>query len=98
MRQRSPAPPSSTLHPSRPHPSPLLTPPPTPSLPPLPSLVLESAVERVYSPDRGVEEVTLGHHVVRGDTVAVVGLLNEAADAALDRSAVRADPLKPVAW
>jgi U6 snRNA-associated Sm-like protein LSm8 len=38
----------------------------------LQNLILNEAVEHVYSPDDNVEEVTLGLYVVRGDNVAVI--------------------------
>jgi U6 snRNA-associated Sm-like protein LSm8 len=38
----------------------------------LQNLILNEAVEHVYSPDDNVEEVPLGLYVVRGDNVAVI--------------------------
>lgn len=45
-----------------------------------------------------MELVPLGLYVVRGDNVAVVGLVDVAADKAIDFSSVRAPPLKPVVY
>jgi U6 snRNA-associated Sm-like protein LSm8 len=38
----------------------------------LQNLILNEAVEHVYSPNDNVEEVPLGLYVVRGDNVAVI--------------------------
>eukprot|EP00906_Rhabdomonas_costata_P006852 RCo009926 len=63
------------------------------------NLVLEESQERVYSATAGVEEVALGLYIIRGDNLAVIGLVDEAADAALQQtfSDIRCEPLKPIA-
>ena len=38
----------------------------------------------------------LGVYLVRGDTIAIVGVIDEEKDAELDLQAIRAPPLKPV--
>mmetsp|Transcript_14691 Transcript_14691/g.44152 ORF Transcript_14691/g.44152 Transcript_14691/m.44152 type:complete len:97 (+) Transcript_14691:197-487(+) len=60
------------------------------------NLILENCHERIFAPDAGVEEVILGLYIVRGDNVAVIGELDEAASAQIDLSAVRGEPLKPL--
>merc|ERR1712183_355453 len=37
------------------------------------NIVLGGSKERVYGGDNGVEEVVLGHFIVRGDNIAMVG-------------------------
>lgn len=60
------------------------------------NLALEDCHERIYSRDSGVEISPLGLYVIRGDTVAVVGLVDESKEASIDLSQIACDPLKPV--
>mmetsp|Transcript_1349 Transcript_1349/g.2086 ORF Transcript_1349/g.2086 Transcript_1349/m.2086 type:complete len:97 (-) Transcript_1349:67-357(-) len=60
------------------------------------NVILGGCHERVFSPDAGVEQVALGLYIVRGDNIAVVGELDEDADATRDLAQARAEPLKPV--
>jgi hypothetical protein len=53
-------------------------------------------VQLLLSAQDGVELVPLGLYVVRGDNVALVGLVDVTADKAIDFSTLRAAPLKPV--
>ena len=62
------------------------------------NLVLEAAHERVFSPAGGVEREPLGHFLVRGETVAVIGELDEEEDAKVDWAAVRGDALASVVF
>ena len=57
---------------------------------------LEDCNERVFSSTAGVEQVALGLYVVRGDNIAVVGEVDEEADADLVLDEIMAEPLKPV--
>ncbi|KAH3765497.1 sm LSM8 [Pelomyxa schiedti] len=59
------------------------------------NVILEKCHERSFS-TKGVECVTLGLHVIRGDNIAVIGEVNEAIDRSIDLNKVRAEPLKPV--
>jgi len=59
------------------------------------NLILDDSHERVYS-SAGVEQITLGLHIIRGDNVAVIGELDEEIDARLDMSAIRAEPLNAI--
>mmetsp|Transcript_817 Transcript_817/g.1901 ORF Transcript_817/g.1901 Transcript_817/m.1901 type:complete len:101 (-) Transcript_817:95-397(-) len=59
------------------------------------NLILEGSHERVYSPD-GVEEHEIGLYLVRGDSIAVVGEMDEELDSQIDLSAVRGHPLHEV--
>ncbi|XP_067000723.1 U6 snRNA-associated Sm-like protein LSm8 [Anabrus simplex] len=60
------------------------------------NLILDESHERVYSSTQGVEQVVLGLHIIRGDNVAIVGEIDEALDARLDLSTIRAEPLNAV--
>ncbi|XP_043476215.1 U6 snRNA-associated Sm-like protein LSm8 [Leptopilina heterotoma] len=60
------------------------------------NLILDESHERVYSTTRGVDQVVLGLHIIRGDNVAIVGELDEEMDARLDLATIRAEPLSAV--
>ncbi|KAF1964117.1 Sm-like ribonucleo protein [Bimuria novae-zelandiae CBS 107.79] len=64
------------------------------------NLVLSSAVERIIRPrvdeaedDVPSEEVPLGLYIIRGDSVAVCGRVDEELDASIDWEKVRGEPL-----
>ncbi|KAL7641146.1 UNVERIFIED_CONTAM: hypothetical protein RMT77_008284 [Armadillidium vulgare] len=57
------------------------------------NLILDECHERVYSTNRGVEQVILGLYIIRGDNVAVVGEVDEDLDTRLDLENIRAEPL-----
>mmetsp|Transcript_20025 Transcript_20025/g.42285 ORF Transcript_20025/g.42285 Transcript_20025/m.42285 type:complete len:97 (-) Transcript_20025:826-1116(-) len=61
------------------------------------NVILDECHERVFSMEAGVEQVVLGLYIVRGDNIAVVGEIDEDADAELDLATITAEPLKPVA-
>ncbi|KAJ1963739.1 hypothetical protein GGI12_001874 [Dipsacomyces acuminosporus] len=60
------------------------------------NIIMQECQERVFSEDEGVEVVDLGLYLIRGDNIAVIGLVDEEADAALDLSSLRGEPLNPV--
>lgn len=60
------------------------------------NIILQECHERVFSTTSGVEQVPLGLYIIRGDNIAVIGELDEEADAALDLSTLKGEPLKPV--
>ena len=60
------------------------------------NVVFEACNERVFSATAGVEQVKLGLYIIRGDNIAVVGEIDEEADAEIDFDTVVADPLRPV--
>ena len=53
------------------------------------NLVLQDASDVFYSPDEPAEVVPCGDLVLRGDNVLAVGAVDTAAEAGLDRTAVR---------
>lgn len=59
------------------------------------NLILDDSHERVYS-SAGVEQVTLGLYIVRGDNVALIGEVDEEVDKKIDFADIRVDPLAPV--
>jgi U6 snRNA-associated Sm-like protein LSm8 len=66
---------------------------------PVSTLVLESCIERIFSLEGGVESVPLGVYIIRGDSVATVGLVDEAADAAINWNTITGTPIQPSrAW
>ncbi|KAI8066825.1 n-alpha-acetyltransferase 38, NatC auxiliary subunit-like protein [Gongronella butleri] len=56
------------------------------------NLILDKCQERVFS-STGTDINDLGLYVVRGDNVVTVGLVDEDADATIDFSNIRAEPL-----
>ncbi|ODM92711.1 U6 snRNA-associated Sm-like protein LSm8 [Orchesella cincta] len=60
------------------------------------NIILDDSHERVYSVSSGVEQVTLGLHIIRGDNIAVIGELDEDVDARLDMSALKAEQLNAI--
>ncbi|KAG2427695.1 hypothetical protein HYH02_014527 [Chlamydomonas schloesseri] len=61
------------------------------------NLLLQECQERVYSAKSGVQIIqNPGIYCIRGDNVAIVGEVDEEADAAMDLSAIRAAPLVPI--
>eukprot|EP01039_Chlorochromonas_danica_P004882 gene4882-5350_t len=57
------------------------------------NVILEGSHERVFSEDKGVIQNPLGLYIVRGDNIALVGELDEEADALRDLNAIHAPPL-----
>eukprot|EP00698_Gefionella_okellyi_P019802 TRINITY_DN6129_c0_g1_i1.p1 TRINITY_DN6129_c0_g1~~TRINITY_DN6129_c0_g1_i1.p1 ORF type:complete len:114 (+),score=18.02 TRINITY_DN6129_c0_g1_i1:46-342(+) len=60
------------------------------------NVILEDTVERVFSASEGVESVALGLYIIRGDNVAIVGLVDEVVDADTDLEEIHAPPLRPL--
>lgn len=58
------------------------------------NLILNESHERVFSTTTGVEKVPLGLYVIRGDTVAMVGEVNQEVDNLLDFNSIKAAPIK----
>lgn len=61
------------------------------------NVIVDESVERIYREDAGAETIALGLYVVRGDTIAIIGELDEELDADVDFESIRAPPLKEVA-
>ncbi|KAI8802486.1 hypothetical protein BJ742DRAFT_832767 [Cladochytrium replicatum] len=59
------------------------------------NLILSKASERAFSTD-SFREIPQGLHVVRGDTIAIIGEIDEEKDDAIDWQAVRADPITSI--
>ncbi|KAJ1952812.1 hypothetical protein EC988_003348 [Linderina pennispora] len=60
------------------------------------NIIMQTCQERIFSEDDGVEVVDLGLYLIRGDNIAVVGLIDEEADKELDLDALRGEPLAPL--
>ncbi|KAJ1769717.1 hypothetical protein IW140_005178 [Coemansia sp. RSA 1813] len=60
------------------------------------NIIMQECQERVFSEDDGVEIVDIGLYMIRGDNIAVIGLIDEEADAELDFENTRCAPLEPV--
>mmetsp|Transcript_28388 Transcript_28388/g.70290 ORF Transcript_28388/g.70290 Transcript_28388/m.70290 type:complete len:100 (+) Transcript_28388:24-323(+) len=60
------------------------------------NVILEECHERIFSKEAGVEQVTLGLYIVRGDNIAIVGELDEETDGTTEWVKIKADPLKHI--
>ena len=60
------------------------------------TLVLSECRERIFSPSGGVEEVSLGLYIVRGDQLCVIGEVDEAVDASVDWANTRGEKPEPI--
>jgi len=60
------------------------------------NIILEESHERVYSSNAAVQEQVLGLQLIRGDNVALIGEVEEAADLKIDLKAARGESIKPV--
>ncbi|KAB0791509.1 hypothetical protein PPYR_03309 [Photinus pyralis] len=60
------------------------------------NIILDESHERVYSTATGVEQVMLGLHIIRGDNVAIIGLIDEELDNRLNLASIKAEPLNSV--
>jgi U6 snRNA-associated Sm-like protein LSm8 len=57
------------------------------------NVIIDESHERVYSTTSGVEQVMLGLHIIRGDNVAIVGLIDDELDNRLNLANIKAEPL-----
>jgi U6 snRNA-associated Sm-like protein LSm8 len=60
------------------------------------NLILSATVERIFSPpdsDEATQEVEHGLYLIRGDNVAICGLVDEGLENGIDWTAVKAHPL-----
>ena len=57
------------------------------------SIILAGSIERIFSPDEGVEEVPLGLYILRGDSICVVGLVDQEKDKSIEWEKVMAEPV-----
>ena len=60
------------------------------------NIILDRSHECVYSSSAGVEQITLGLYLIRGDNIAVIGEMDEDLEREIDLDLVRAEPLDPV--
>lgn len=60
------------------------------------NLILDDTHERIFSTSSGMEQISLGLKIIRGDNVSVIGLVDEAVEQSVDFSKVRGEPLNPV--
>lgn len=60
------------------------------------NLILVDTHERIFSTTAGMEQISLGLKIIRGDNVSVIGLVDEQIESQIDYSEVRGEILKPV--
>ncbi|KAJ2171598.1 U4/U6-U5 snRNP complex subunit lsm8 [Coemansia sp. RSA 520] len=57
------------------------------------NIIMQGSQERIFSEDEGVEVVDLGLYLIRGDNIAVIGLVDEELDGTLDLENLKGEPL-----
>ncbi|KIS68640.1 uncharacterized protein UMAG_10642 [Mycosarcoma maydis] len=57
------------------------------------SLILANCIERIFSADQGVEELSLGLYILRGDSICLVGLVDQDKEKRTDWTKVMAEPV-----
>lgn len=60
------------------------------------NLILVDTHERIFSTTAGMEQISLGLKIIRGDNVSVIGLIDEMIEQQIDYSEIRGEPLNPV--
>lgn len=60
------------------------------------NLILVDTHERIFSTSSGMEQINLGLKIVRGDNVAMIGLIDEAVELQVDYNKIRGEQLNPV--
>jgi len=59
------------------------------------NLIIVDTNERLFSIS-GMEQINLGLKIIRGDNVAVIGLIDEAIEQEIDYSKLKGEPIKEV--
>lgn len=60
------------------------------------NLIIVDTFERIFSPTSGMEQISLGLKIVRGDNVAIIGLIDEGIEQDIDYSKIKGEPIKEV--
>ncbi|KAI3382462.1 hypothetical protein SNEBB_003285 [Seison nebaliae] len=60
------------------------------------NLILNDCMVRVFSLDRGVNQISLGLYIIRGDNVAAVNEIDGDVDERIDWSQVKAENIPPI--
>ena len=58
--------------------------------------MLSDCKEKIFSQDEPTEIVQLGGYLIRGDTIAIIGEVDEEIEANTDYEAMRCVPIKPL--
>lgn len=59
------------------------------------NLILVDTFERIFSMN-GMEQISLGLKIIRGDNVAIIGLIEEGIEQEIDYSKIKGEPIKEV--
>ncbi|WBW74667.1 Lsm2-8 complex Lsm8 [Schizosaccharomyces osmophilus] len=60
------------------------------------NLILSESIERIITLDQDAETIPLGVYLLRGENVAIVGLVNESLDADIDWEKIRGEPIPDI--
>ncbi|CAH1757377.1 14547_t:CDS:2, partial [Entrophospora sp. SA101] len=60
------------------------------------NLILASCHERIFSETEGVERVSLGLYIIRGDNICLIGEIDQERDASINLSEIKAAPINDI--
>ncbi|KAF9205299.1 N(alpha)-acetyltransferase 38, NatC auxiliary [Podila verticillata] len=60
------------------------------------NVILSNTHERIFSSTEPMKSIPIGVYVIRGETIAVIGELDEELDEAADYENMRTEPLDPL--
>ncbi|KAG0098837.1 N(alpha)-acetyltransferase 38, NatC auxiliary [Podila epicladia] len=60
------------------------------------NVILTDTHERLFSSTEPMKSVPIGVYVIRGETIAIIGQLDEELDEAADYENMRIEPLDPI--
>ncbi|KAG0225226.1 hypothetical protein BGW42_004588 [Actinomortierella wolfii] len=60
------------------------------------NLILTKAEERIYSSTEPMKSVPIGVYIIKGDTIGVIGELDEEKESMADIENVMVDPIDPI--
>ncbi|TNV75113.1 hypothetical protein FGO68_gene4946 [Halteria grandinella] len=60
------------------------------------NLILQGCIERVWIANQAVKAEEMGVYFIRGDNIAVIGEIEQAAEEAIDYLTVKGAPIRPM--
>ncbi|KAF9960129.1 N(alpha)-acetyltransferase 38, NatC auxiliary [Mortierella alpina] len=60
------------------------------------NVILSQTHERIFSSTEPMQSVPIGVYLIRGETIAIIGELDEELDEAADYDSMRVEPLDPI--
>ncbi|KAF9157372.1 hypothetical protein DFQ27_006859 [Actinomortierella ambigua] len=60
------------------------------------NLILTKAEERIYSATEPVKSVPIGVYIIKGDTIGIIGQIDEELESQVDHDNLMVDPIEPL--